>query len=115
MAFNYNRMASTADRLINNFAQGAVEYQVITSGPPANPWDPPVDTVTTTSIKAVVRGVSDKFVDGVTILASDLQMLTSAVIDVGAVVVIDGVNHAIIRHDKIPAAGVTVTNRYILR
>lgn len=115
MAFNYNKMKATADRLINQFAQGSIEYEAVTTASPANPWDDPVETTVRVPIEGVVGGVSSEFLTDVAILSTDLQLISSSSIPAGSRVIIDGTARIIIRHDKIPAAGVTVANRYILR
>lgn len=113
--FNYTKMKSTADRLLERFAQGDTQAVTVVTIPPAQSWEDPVETETRTTIDAVVRGVSSQFVDGVTILATDLQVLSSSAIPTGARLEIDGSTRVIIRHDKIPAAGVTVAHRYFVR
>lgn len=113
--FDYNKMKATADRLLNRFSQGVIEYETVTTVPPANSWEEPVETVTRTTIEGVAGGVSQEFVDGVSILSTDLQVIASSPVPVGGRIIIDGVHHVVVRHDKIPAAGVTVAHRYILR
>lgn len=113
--FDYNKMKATADRLINRFNQGTIEYELVTSVPPVNPWDEPTETITRSKIDGVAGGVSQEFVDGVAILSTDLEVISSSPIPVGGRIIIDGVPHITIRHDKIPAAGVTVAHRYIVR
>ena len=108
-------MKATADRLLNRFAQGDVRIITLVSTPPANSWDDPTVTETRTVVDAVVRGVSKEFIDGTTILATDLQVLMGVSVDPGVMIEIDGDKRMIIRHDKIPASGVTVVNRYIVR
>lgn len=108
-------MKATADRLIDRFSQGTIEYETTTVAPPVNPWDEPVETITRTALDGVAGGVSQEFVDGVAILSTDLQIISSSPIPVGGRIIIDGTPHVTIRHDKIPAAGVTVAHRYIVR
>lgn len=113
--FNYTKMKATADRLLERFAQGDVQSVTVVTTTPPQSWEDPVETETRTSINAVVRGVSSQFVDGVTILATDLQVLSSAAVPTGARMEINGQTRVIVRHDKIPAAGVTVAHRYFVR
>lgn len=115
MSFDYAKMTRTANRLLDRFNQGVIEYVSITTIPAPNDYDLPTETETVTRVNGVVRGVSDKFVDGVTVLASDLQLLADTACPVGGVVRLDGVNQIIVRHDPIPANGTPVTHRYILR
>lgn len=113
--FDYNKMKATADRLIDRFAQGVTASVIVVTTVPPNSWEDPTVTETRTSIDAVARGVSQQYIDGVTIIATDLQVISSSAIPIDARIEIDGVQRAIIRHDKIPAAGVTVAHRYIVR
>lgn len=113
--FDYNKMKTTADRLIDRFAQGIIEYEAVVTVPPANPWDEPQETVVREEIQGVVSGVSQEFVDGVTVLAGDLMLISSSDIPVGGRIIIDGKYHVIINHTKIPSAGITVAHRYIIR
>lgn len=118
MAINYQRMASTAKRLITDNKQGIVEITraVVTQG--ANSWDTPTTVTTFTAIAAVVKGVSRGFVDGVSVLATDLEVV--ATIGgyeplPGDLMRIDGKRVAIIRQLPIPAAGITCAWRFIVR
>lgn len=113
--FDYNKMKVTADSLLNRFSQGVIEYESVGVIPPANSWEEPTEVTTRTRIDAVAGGVSQEFVDGVAILSTDLQVIASSPVPVGGRILIDGVHHVVVRHDKIPAAGVTVAHRYIVR
>jgi len=117
MAF-YGDLKATADRLLVQYKQGTVEIGRTVSTPGAQAWGAPTLTTTYTEINAVVRGVSSKFVDGVMVLATDLQMVAS-IGDYdpqpGDKIRIDGANVTMIRMDKIPAAGTTVAWRFIVR
>lgn len=113
--FDYNKMKATADRLLNRFAQGLIEYVSVAITPPTNSWDDPIEVITRTPVDAVARGVSSQFVDGVTILATDLQVISSSPMPVGSRMEIDGKAVVVVRYDKLPAAGVTVAHRYIVR
>ncbi len=113
--FDYLKMQRTASTLLERFAQGDVQSVTVVTTTPPQSWEDPIETETRTTIDAVVRGVSHQFVDGVTILATDLQVLSSASVPTGARLEIDGTTRVIVRHDKIPAAGVTVAHRYFVR
>ncbi len=118
MAF-YDDMRAMADGLLGDFQQGVIEYvsgSTVIDG--ATPLDPPVTVDEVYALTSgLARGVSSKFVDGETILATDLMVLAKAdtAAAVGDMLRIDGVDHLIVRLDKIPAAGTTVAKRYIVR
>jgi hypothetical protein len=118
MAINYQRLAETAKRLLTDNAQGTVEIGRSVSTPGAQPWDAPTIATTYTIIKAVVRGVSSQFVDGATVLATDLQVVAYIADYVplpGDIMRIDGAPVTIIRQDKIPGAGIIAAWRFIVR
>jgi len=118
--FNYARMQKTADRLLDRFAQGTVTLtRPGGSTPGSNPWDPPVVTEPVIyTLEAVVKGVSEEFVDGTTILATDLEV-TAAVFgtepDPADTMEIDGKAVTIVRTMKLPAAGTTVAWKFLVR
>lgn len=118
--FDYGRMQNTASRLLRRFKQGTVTFTMPgTTTPGANPWDPPiVNDPVTHPLDATVKGVSAEFVDGTTILATDLE-LTVAVF--GAALAppdqfaIDGQVVTVIKAMQIPAAGIPLVWRFIVR
>lgn len=117
MAF-YDDMRATADSLLGDLGQGTIGYlatEVVAPG--LTDIDPPTITRTYALVNGVARGVSSKFVDNETILASDLQVIVQAraEVAVGDALRIDGVDHAIVRVDNIPAAGTVVARRVIVR
>lgn len=91
--------------------QGTVSLKRIETTPGANPWDPPVEVATTYMLKAAVRRVSTKYVDGSLILATDNQV-TFAVPSVTPLMtdtlVIDGQEHAMKDLRPLPGAGTVV-------
>ncbi|MEO9230375.1 MAG: hypothetical protein ABI216_15725 [Devosia sp.] len=126
----YDRMQGTATRLLTKFAQGQITLtRPGASTPGENPWDPPVtsDPVTYT-LAATVKGVSTQFINGTTVLASDLEM-TAAVVGKDAsgtavdlvpnfatdVLSIDGHAVTLVRDLTVPAAGVRVALKFIVR
>lgn len=117
MADFYTLMQGTASRLMNKFSQGTVVYNDHGT-PTGDPWDPTPGTPTDYTLDATVSGVSERYVDGSTVLASDL-MVTSAVFDteptMQGTVTIDGEAHQIIRIMPKPAAGTTVAWSMIVR
>jgi len=118
MAINYQRMASTAKRLLTDNAQGTVKIGRTVLTPGANTWDSPTASITWITIKAVVSGVSARFVDGATVLASDLQVV-AYIGDYtpipGDIMMIDNLNVTVINQQKIPAAGIIAAWRFIVR
>ena len=114
----YDDMQTIAGDLLSEFNQGASSEQVITSTPAANEWDLPSEIVTETVLDAVARGVSSKYVDGVNILSTDLQMTVSAVdwtATAGMSIKIDGAAVTVLRFDGIPAMGTPVAWRVFVR
>ena len=117
MAF-YDEMQVIAGDLLAEFNQGASSEQVITSTPAANEWDLPSESVAEMVLDAVASGVSSKYVDGVNILATDLQMTISAVgwtATAGMNIKIDGAAVTVLRVDQIPAMGTAVAWRVFVR
>jgi len=118
MGIDYNRLRETATRLLDDNKQGVIEYvgsETITAG--ATPLDMPTIVRVYALTSGVARGVSFKFVDGQTILMTDLQVLVrfDADVSVGDMLRIDGVNHVVVRADNIPAAGTPLARRLIVR
>jgi hypothetical protein len=118
MAINYQRLADTAKRLITDNAQGTIDIGRSVSTPGAQPWDAPTITTTYTTVKGVVSGVAAKFVDGETVMATDLQVI-AYIADYaplpGDIMRIDGKAVAIISQEKIPGAGIIAAWRFIVR
>lgn len=118
--FDYGRMAKTADRLLGRFSQGVITLTrpgSTTPGP--NPWDPPVESPPVEyTLKAVAKGVSKEFIDGTTIVATDLE-ITAAVFgadpDPADVLAIDGKAVTVLRIIRLPAAGVLVAWKFVVR
>jgi hypothetical protein len=115
----YTNLNRTAGRLLAKFAQGVVEIGRPVSVPGSNAWDPPVISTNWTRIDASVKGVSQKYVDGVNIVSSDLEVLTQAPAafneTAGDQMRIDGRVVAILSIQNIPAAGPPVVTRFIVR
>lgn len=114
---DYARLKSSADRMIVNAKQGTIEIGASVSVAGATPLAPPTVTTTWASYDGVARGVSAKYVDGQTILATDLMVIleADATPAVGKLMRIDGVIRNIVRVDNIPAAGLTVAKRVFIR
>lgn len=119
MSAFYQRMkTNVADKLLGQFSQGSVFLVRQEATPGAKPWDDPVITEVKYPVNVAARGVSNEYVDGVTILASDIQ-LTTTVPDVvpvaGDIIEIDGKNYSLVQPFPIPAAGFTVAYKLVVR
>lgn len=111
-AFDYSGMQSESSKLLSDFKQG--EIILIKSGlqtPAVNEWDIPTENAPTEYIlNAVASGVSEKYVNGDTIKATDLQITASVfevIPSVGDIVKVDDKPMTILQVLPIPAAGVT--------
>lgn len=138
--FNYGKMQATANRLLARFKQGRVTVIRNVDGDPRPPdwptWEPWPDNSRREvyELDAVVKGVSEKFIDGDTVKASDLEVvcsnkMTLVEVDgdpVAPVAVefdvalaetmnIDGQPVTIVRRVAVPAAGVKIVHRFIVR
>lgn len=111
----YTNLNTTAGRLLSKFKQGTVETGVTTSTPGANEWDAPTASTAWIEVDAVVRGVSQQYVDNVNIVATDKQVLFQGEIDAGSLVRIDGQVVSVLRVDYIPGAGEAVATRVFVR
>ena len=118
--FDYARMQATASRLLDRFSQGVITLtKPGTETPGPNPWDPPVvtDPVTHT-LNATAKPVSEEFINGTTIVATDIE-ITAAVFgadpDPADQMEIDGQPMTIIEVMRIPAAGTVVVWKLIVR
>jgi hypothetical protein len=114
----YTDLRNVASGLLREFSQGVVEIGKPVTVPGANEWTPPTTTIQWTRVNAVARGVSQKYVDGVSIVATDLQLT----VDMGAYdpaagdrIRIDGKQVSVLRFDRIPAAGEVVAWRVFVR
>ena len=115
---DYERIKRIHDRLTARHGQGVVEISVTTTVPGPEPWSPPETTTVDTEVDAVVSGVGEEFVDGETIVASDLQVQIAAVDDppaVGDTIKVDGATRAVLAVHSIPGAGDPVALRLIVR
>lgn len=98
---------------------GAVTLRRTTTAAPdpAEPWTPGAPTTTTYDLDAVVKGVSADYIDGTTVIATDLMVVVSpkardedgAVVDIvptmADVLLLDGVAKVIKRIQPAPASG----------
>lgn len=118
--FGYARMRGTATRLLDYFNQGVIVLtKPGTTTPGENPWDPPVVTEPVAhTLKATAKGVSKEFIDGTTIVATDIEII-AAVFDAepepADVLTIDGKPVMVLRVIRLPAAGVVVAWKFVVR
>ncbi|TKT79978.1 hypothetical protein [Aquamicrobium sp. LC103] len=137
--FDYARMQATATRLLGRFKQGRVTVIRTTQAEKPDDWPTwqPWEGETTTNVyelDAVVKGVSAKLVDGDAVVATDLELTCShkmVLVEVDGVAVtpapvafdatlldtlnIDGRPVTIVRDLTVPAAGMPVAHRYVVR
>lgn len=123
----YDDMASMvadvlAPKAAGGLGQGTVTLTRMTSGTPdpAAPWDHPTVPATTETVPllSAVRGAGREWVDGETILATDLQAIIAvpAIMPApGDVVTRDGDPLTVTRVQRIPEAGTTVAVRIFMR
>lgn len=114
----YTELQPVATELLEEFKQGTIALVSITegSGPADEPGDP-VETIH--ALSATVKGVSFKHVQSGFALESDL-MVTSAVLNEVTIsgkdfITIDGVRHKIVKDMSVPAAGIKIAWKFIVR
>lgn len=125
----YEAMQAMARDLLKPDTQGGLGQGVVmltrkTAGvvDPEQPWVAVAPTTTTEQLKAAVSGVGAKYVDGVTVLATDLRIVAAvpamewrmASGDVLAMT-IDGRPATIVRVRGIPEAGTPAAIEFIAR
>lgn len=117
----YDEMADIATELLGEFQQGSVQLVRSVSAPsdPSTPWQPGDPTLATYDLAAAVRGVSQRYVDGTTILSSD-QQVTCAVPPVTPdmttdTLLIDGIAVTVLKNMPIPASGTPVAYLFVVR
>ena len=127
MADFYAEMAQMASELLaptsqGGLGQGSIVLSRQSSTPGANPWDPPVTTPMTETLKGAVSGVSKELVGaemgGTVILASDRQAICAPPqmgYTAGDTLVVDGVPVHIVAVQNIPSAGTVSAVRFIIR
>ncbi|AID29246.1 hypothetical protein [Mesorhizobium jarvisii] len=109
----YDDMAGVATELLTEFNQGSVQLKRETPGvvDPDQPWVPIEPTVETWPLNAAVRRVSQKYVDGTLIVATDNQVTFAVPAIVPAMtdtLIVDGVELAMKDLRPIPPAGTVV-------
>lgn len=90
--FNYSKVQGTASRLMSRFKQGKVTLTRKTPGERplgSNPWDPPpAERISIYDLDATAKAVSDKFINGTLIFATDIEITAGVTMTLEAV---DGV------------------------
>jgi hypothetical protein len=74
----YDEMADVATELLTEFNQGVITLAKTTTAPPDDPWTPGSPTTTTYTLQATAKGVSKEFIDGTTIVATDIEITPAA-------------------------------------
>ncbi len=116
----YDDMRSVADELFEEFKQGVIQYVGIVSTPGASPDEPAtVGDDTPVTLNATARPVSTKYVNGSSIVETDIQFTVpndgKAEPKMTGYMTIDGVRYKIIAVRPRPAAGDPITWTVIVR
>lgn len=125
MADIYDEMAEMAAELLAPTSQDGLGQGVIvlskpgSTTPPANPWEPPIVVEPEThTLKATAKGVSKEFVNGTTILATDIEITAAAFgadPDPADTLTIDGKVVTVVKIMRLPAAGTLVAWKWVVR
>lgn len=118
----YDDMQSLASDVLGEFDQGGIFYLAMVAPVGGTPDDPGEPVATSFKLDGVARGVKMKYVDGTSILASDMQTTVAVRDDIApdltgfiALGSADGPRHKVVRVDPIPPVGTTVANRIFFR
>lgn len=111
MADFYDEMADVATELLTEFNQGLfVLSRPGTPTPGANEWDAPTPgTPQTWTLQGISEAVEAKYVDGMTILASDRQVMVAPFADQpkqGDILSINGVPQTVLAIKPVTERGV---------
>jgi hypothetical protein len=116
--FDYGRMQSTATRLLDRFNQGNIVLTKVVTAPGPNEWTPGESTPAPHTLKATAKGVSAEYIDGTTIVATDLEITAAAFAaepDMADTLTIDGKAVQVLRIIRLPAAGTLVAWKILVR
>lgn len=113
----YQELQGLARELLDEFSQGTITFIQVTpgNGPKQNPG-PPVETPH--PFEGVMRGVKFRYIDGTTIVATDLQCTMPAGIvepKLPGFILADGVKYKVIKVDRKPSIGVAVAYTIIVK
>lgn len=113
----YSELQPVVADVLREFKQGVIQYvEMVPGSGPAD--DPGPATPQTTTINAVARGVSFKYVDNSLVLQSDFQVTMpgdGVEPNMSGFIKVDGVPHKIIKIIRKPAAGPVVAWVPIIR
>jgi hypothetical protein len=115
----YEDMQKVATGLLTEFDQGSITLTRNSRAAGPNAWTPGSDTPTVYNLNGAVRGVSRRYINGRSVLESDLQATvaveaTNASTEAKLAITpdpktdfmtVDGRRHEIISYEKLPAAG----------
>lgn len=110
VAFDYERPAGTAERMIERYGQAATLRRTANSGPAHNP----TQTSTDYAVTVVVTDYANSEVDGTRVLATDKKALMArAALEIEPNVTTDklivgGVAHSLMRVETLAPGGVTI-------
>lgn len=114
----YDDLAPVVSEVLGEFAQGTVQLIQITAGNGAID-DPGAPTETTTTLDAVVRGVTFNFIKQGLAVASDFLVTAKPVSGITITekdfVTIDGTRYKIVQDVSVPAAGTKLVWNLIVR
>lgn len=111
----YDRLRAVAIRLLDEYGHDATLVQTTTTDG-ENEWDPPVITTTESTVRIFATGVDKQLVDGTSIIASDLQVITySNDIRIEDVLEIRGKSYQVRQEVPVPASGDVTVRKYIVR
>lgn len=138
----YADIAVVANQLLSSeaaggFGQGTVTLTRTTTAASAaeTPWIPGAASTSVYALKATVKAVSEEFINGTSIVATDLEVTCSTsmtlttvngapvtevvttVLDLqpGDVLSIDGVSHSVQLTMRVPAAGTPVVWKFVVK
>lgn len=116
----YEDMAGIASEVLAEFKQGSITLTKTVPGEPdpSTPWIPGEPVEVTYSIDATAKAVSEEFINGTTIVATDIEIVSAvfgADPDPADQMEIEGRPMTTIKVMRIPAAGTVVAWRFIVR
>lgn len=111
MSVDYASIAAEVAAAMDEVSQGHVVLKRVTVGTPPNDWTEGEKTVETWPLKATVRTVSQKYIDGTLIIAGDRQVtfaVPATVPLMSDLLAIDGADHVMKDLRAVPGAGTPV-------
>ena len=114
----YNKLQGRATALLTKFDQGGQALVEMTLVPAASEFDAPTASETVTPLIGTVKGVSQRYIDGVNVVSSDLEATVAVgdyVVSLGDKLRIDDKDYTVLAFKPIPPAGTVVVNKIIIR